>query len=266
MTLIQPPLPKVCAVSYLNTTPLIWGLQNTALGQQVDLTSALPSECADRVREGKADIGILPVVEIERQGLQWLPGVGIACRGEVRSILLVSKTPLSRIQKLAADIGSRTSVMLARILLAERHSCEPAIVAMRADLDAMLAVADAALIIGDPALLLDPVALRARYEVLDLGQEWVDHTGYPMIFALWSGHSENLRPGLADLFIESYRSSLPHLAEIVANECPPRGIEQKLGSKYLTEHIAFELNARDYQGMEIYLRYTREFDTLKVSV
>lgn len=232
----------------------------------MELSSALPSECADRVREGIADIGILPVVEIERQGLQWLPGVGIACRGEVRSILLVSKTPLSRIQKLAADIGSRTSVMLARILLAERHSCEPSIVAMRADLDAMLAVADAALIIGDPALLLDPVALRTRYGVLDLGQEWVDHTGYPMIFALWSGRAENLRPGLADLFVDSYRRSLPHLAEIVEAECPPRGIDQNLGIQYLTQHIKFELDERDYQGMEIYLRYAREFDTLKGSI
>lgn len=253
----------MCAVSYLNTSPLVWGLLHTPLGDEVRLEFALPSLCADHVRDGIANIGIVPVIEMDRQGLEWLPGTGIACRGPVRSILLVSKLPFHRIRTLAADIGSRTSVMLSRILLAHRYSCEPSIQPMRADLPSMLAAADAALIIGDPALLLDAAALRASYHVLDLGQEWVNYTGLPMVFAVWAGRREHLRPGLAELFAASCRYGMEHLEEVLAAECPHRGIPIDLGRQYLTAHVALELNDRDYEGMRLYLRYARELDTLK---
>lgn len=255
----------MCAVSYLNTSPLVWGLQHTALGEQVRLEFALPSECADRVRAGQADIGILPVIEIERQGLEWLRGSGIACRGPVRSILLISKVPFHRIQTLAADIGSRTSVMLCRILLAERYSSEPTVVAMRADLEAMLAQADAALIIGDPALLLDPVALSREYAVLDLGEEWTSYTGETMIFALWSGAKSRGYDRYEQMFLDSCRYGYLHLEDVLQAECPPRGISIELGRQYLTRHVALELNDRDYEGMRLYLQYARQLANLKVT-
>jgi chorismate dehydratase len=253
----------VCAVSYLNTSPLVWGLLHTPLGEAVRVEFALPSLCADHVRDGIADVGIVPVIEMQRQGLDWLPGTGIACRGPVRSILLVSKVPIEKIRTLAADVGSRTSVMLARLILAHRYGATPAVTAMRADLQAMLAGADAALIIGDPALLLDPAALKQNYAVLDLGAEWLEFTGLPMVFAVWAGRAERLRPGLADLFAASCRYGMQHLDDVVAAECPPRGIPIALGRRYLTEHVALELNDRDYEGMRLYLRYAGELDNLK---
>ncbi len=261
----QPPRPIVSAVSYLNTTPLVWGFERTPLGDSINLEFALPSECADHVRDGAADIGILPVIEIERQGLEWLPEVGICCRGPVRSILLISRTPLSKVASLAADIGSRTSVTLARILLAERFGSEPRVFGRRAELTDMLQEADAALIIGDPALRLDPIQLRRDYEVLDLGEEWMNLTGLPMIFALWSGRPDKLDRSLQSLFVESCRYGLAHLDEILAQECAPRNIPEALGREYLTRHIAFELEDRDYQGMSAYLRMARDLANLKVS-
>src|SRR5271169_2314918 len=87
-----------------------------------DLRFALPSECADQIASGEADIGIVPVIEMARQKLDYFPGTGIACHGPVRSILLVSKVPFREIRTLATDSGSRTSVMLARIILAEKFA------------------------------------------------------------------------------------------------------------------------------------------------
>lgn len=246
--------PRVCAVSYLNTSPLVWGFEHTPLGEQVSLEYALPSVCADRVREGSADIGIVPVIEIERQGLEFLPDVGIACDGAVRSILLVSRQPLDRIRTLAADTGSRTSVMLARVILAERFGAEPETHAQRADLESMLAGSDAALIIGDPALRLDPVALKTRYEVLDLGEEWLALTGLPMVFALWAGRAGRLPAGMSGIFAESCRYGLDHIPDIVRHECLKRDIPETLGEQYLTRHIVFQLGERHREGMRRYLR------------
>ncbi len=250
--------PRVCAVSYLNTTPLVWGLAD-----QVHLEYALPSVCADRVREGSADLGILPVIEVERQGLEWLPGTGIACDGPVRSILLISKVPVGRIQTLATDNGSRTSVMLSRVILAERYGAEPVTRTMPAGLDSMLAAADAALIIGDPALRLDPDALRQTYEVLDLGAEWAALTGLPMVFAIWAGRRDRLIPGLADLFLESCRYGMAHIDDIVEQECLKRGIPKALGHEYLTRYIVFELGERHYEGMRRYLQLAKAIEKLR---
>src|SRR5258707_13073922 len=151
--------PKVCAVSYLNTVPLVWGMLHGPERGVFDLRFALPSDCADQLASGAADIGIVPVIEMARQGLEYYRGTGIACHGPVRSILLVSKVPFRAIRTLATDSGSRTSVMLSRVILAERFGAEPSVVSRPPDLAAMLGEADAALLIGDAALAVDPATL-----------------------------------------------------------------------------------------------------------
>ena len=83
--------PRVCAVSFLNTVPLVWGMLHGEERDIFDLSFSVPSECADRVAAGQADLGILPVAEIQRLSLPCFREVGIACRGPVRSILLISK-------------------------------------------------------------------------------------------------------------------------------------------------------------------------------
>src|ERR1035438_7061767 len=84
-----------------------------------DLSFAIPAECADRLADGRADIGIVPSVELNRQKLEIIPGTGIACGGPVRSILLISKVPFEEIRTLATDASSRTSVGLSRVAVAE---------------------------------------------------------------------------------------------------------------------------------------------------
>src|SRR5579863_2832842 len=141
--------PRVCAVSYLNTAPLVWGMLHGRQRGAFDLEFRLPSECADRLADGRTEVGLVPVMEMARQGLEALPGVGIACRGAVRSILLISKAPFGRIRTLAADSGSRTSVELARIVLERRYGARPEVRKESPDWEAMLKDNDAALVIGD---------------------------------------------------------------------------------------------------------------------
>ncbi|MDQ6699508.1 MAG: ABC transporter substrate-binding protein, partial [Acidobacteriota bacterium] len=109
---------RVCAVQYLNTAPLVWGMLHGPQRGRFDLSFETPSKCADAVAAGAADIGIIPSIELERQDLTIVPGLGIASVGAVRSILLISKAPASEIRILAADVSSRTSVALSRIILA----------------------------------------------------------------------------------------------------------------------------------------------------
>ena len=181
-----------------------------------DLDFRIPAECADQVASGAADIGIIPSFELTRQDLAVIPGAGIACHGAVRSILLVSSRPAGEIRTLAVDSSSRTSVQLARVILERRYGVAPATISHAPDLEAMLRIADAALIIGDPALRIDPA--RLPYHVYDLGAEWVEMTGLPMVFAVWAGRRGAVTPEVVEAFRDSCRLRAERMDEIVAAE------------------------------------------------
>src|SRR5580704_15550329 len=133
----------VSAVSYLNTWPLVWGFLHGPQRGIFDFRFDLPVHCAEALRDGKAGIGLVPCAELDRLGLDFLPDLGIACEGPVRSILLISRRPFDAIRTLAVDSSSRTSVALARIILAERYGCYPQVMSHEPSLQEMLVENDA---------------------------------------------------------------------------------------------------------------------------
>lgn len=247
--------PRVCAVSYLNTVPLVWGMLQGEQKNLFDLEFSIPSECADRLSKGRADIGLVPCIELSRQKLDIISGAGIACHGAVRSILLISKVPFPQIRTLSVDSSSRTSVMLSRIVLARKYGAFPEIRSHRPEIAEMLADDDACLIIGDPALLLDPADMP--FHVLDLGAEWMHMTGLPFVFAVWAARG-GMPPQAPQPFLDSLRFGKQHLEEIVHMEHKRRGITAELAREYLTRYIVFELGDREYRGLALFLQYAAE--------
>jgi predicted solute-binding protein len=254
----------VCAVSYLNTVPLVWGLLHDPPQRDIfDLRFAVPSVCADQIASGEADIGIIPVIEMGRQKLDYFRSCGIAAQGAVRSILLISKVPFAKIRTLATDAGSRTSVMLSRIILAEKFGCEPQRISQTPDLPAMLAVADAALLIGDAALHIDPHNLPAAtppLQCLDLGEEWTNLTGLPMVFAVWAGRKRHIREPYGEALLASCRYGLSRIDDVVAAEAPARGFSPAVVREYLTRYIRFEFSGPHQTAIETYLKFAAELE------
>ena len=223
-----------------------------------DLSFAIPAECADRLESGLADIGIVPAVELNRQKLDIIPGAGIACRGPVRSILLISKVPYGKIRKLATDSTSRTSVALSRVILSRKYGVEPQVRSHAPHLPSMLENADSALIIGDAALVLNPADLP--FHVLDLGAEWVEMTGLPMVFAVWAARAE-LAAQDPKPFMESMRFGCAHIDDIARSEHAKIGVSEELARTYLEDNIVFELGDREYAGLKTFLQYASELRT-----
>ncbi len=253
----------MCAVSYLNTVPLVWGLlRDPAQSDMFDLRFALPSACADQLAAGEADIGIVPVIEMGRQKLDFFHNCGIASLGPVRSILLISRVPFGQIKTLATDSGSRTSVMLARIILAEKFGCDPQLISRAPDLPAMLKRADAALLIGDAALRVDPATLP--FATLDLGEQWTELTGLPMVFAVWAGRKQYIREPYGQALLDSCRYGLERIEEIVAHEAPARGFSEAVVREYLTRFIRFEFGEPHYRAIEKYLQHAAALETTLV--
>src|SRR5438552_18244699 len=117
---------RISAISYLNTAPLMWDFEHGHLAQHFDISYTVPSLCAQALAEDKADIGIIPAIAYQTiPGLVVIPEIAIAASGPVRSILLVSKVPPEKIQSVAVDTSSRTSVALLEILFRQGWLATP---------------------------------------------------------------------------------------------------------------------------------------------
>jgi chorismate dehydratase len=239
---------RISAVSFLNTSPLVWGLTHGPLVGRAEIWFEVPSACAASVAGGVADVGIIPVIEMARQRLPSVPGLGIASDGDVRSIFVVSHVPAQEIRSLALDTSSRTSVGLAQVILARKYGVRPRTIPYPPDVEKMLTLTDAALVIGDTALRLAPQ--QEGYFVYDLGKEWTEMTGLPMVYAMWAGRGAG---DAAELLRESYAYGRGRIDEIVASEAAPRKIPSQLAKNYLTKNIVFELGERHMRGLELYL-------------
>jgi chorismate dehydratase len=268
---------KISAISYLNTAPLMWDFEHGEAcadrvpdqTAQYEISYTIPSACAEALRAGTADIGIIPAAAYTTvPDLVILPDVAIAARRAVRSILLVSHIPLAdwpgRLRTVALDTSSMTSVALAKILFAKWLGGARDYRAMAPDLDAMLAACDAALLIGDPALQVD----RTRYFTLDLAEEWQSRTGKSFVFAFWAIRKQALAgrntAAIADAFKKSRDHGLsPKNLEAIAQEWAPRlGLTVESVRVYLTQNIHYYLDPPCIEGLRLYYQLGAEVGAL----
>jgi len=253
---------RIAAISFLNTAPLMWDFDHTKLGGEFDIISTIPSECAELLRTGAADIGIVPVVAYTYiPELRIIPNLAIAAKGSVRSILLVSKVPLEEIRTVAADTSSRTSVALARVLFRKWMGGAREFTPMPPLLEAMLACCDAALLIGDPALTVD----RTRYVCYDLAEEWKRLTGHPFVFAFWAVRASALSEtdlDLTKIFQQSRDHGLANVDALARDWAPRVGISEQAVRTYLSENIDYSLDDENLAGLELFLRYAVECGVL----
>src|SRR5580700_3823374 len=166
---------RVSAVRYLNARPLYEGLDREPASARVTLDLALPSEVARRVTEDEADVALMPIAAAATIGdLRVMRGCAIGARGKVRSVVLASERPLEELDSVALDLSSRTSVALARLVVARlRKGKEPRWLGLQAA-NAIQAIGGTtgAVVIGDPALSIE----GKHRHVIDLGQEWLEWT------------------------------------------------------------------------------------------
>lgn len=268
---------RISIVEFLNTAPLVWGFTDGPLTGRYDLSFAVPSQCAEDLKAGRADVGIIPAIEYQRmENVVALPGMAVASRNEVRSLLVISKVPIEQAQSFALDTNSRSSVGIARILCRRHWNIAPEFIDMAPDVDAMLERADAALIIGDPALRLrikldeleakvplgkdlccgsddEPLIKGVQTMfVYDIAQQWREMTGHACVLAIWVARRGTVTPEMVADFQASREYGLAHIGEIAEGaalklDLPPRALE-----RYLTENIDFSLDDENLAGLNLY--------------
>jgi predicted solute-binding protein len=229
----------IAGISFLNSRPLLAGLEAAiAAPFRYALETGSPSVCARRLAGGEAAAALVPVAALPALvGVETVPGLGIACRREATSVLLVSKVPPEGIRTLVADAASRTSVTLARLLLAERWGCRPRLIGASSPLGALGTRADAAVVIGDPALLLHGGTGLLE---IDLGAAWVEWTGRPFVFAVWAIR-RGAPAGLPELLERSLDWAESRWDELLPGWAAAHRVATPTATRYLRETLHFRL-------------------------
>jgi len=235
---------RIASVSYLNATPLIYGLDRDPA---IKLLLEVPAKLIDLLRDDHADVALLPVIDYQRmEGLCVVPAGGIGSDGETLTVRIFSKTPIDEIQTLACDVESHTSVALAKIIFAEMYGIRPEFVPISERADS------ARLLIGDKVVCEEPVGFPHQ---LDLGAAWKKLTGLPFVFATWMTRVGIELGDLPTKLERAKHAGLQHVEELIEKYAIPLGWRGDLARQYLTTNLKFDVG-------EVQLRAIRLFHQL----
>jgi chorismate dehydratase len=235
----------VGAVSYLNTKPLIYGFEQGMMKETVELVIDYPAKIADALIKDEIDIGLIPVAAIPKlKEYHIISDYCISSDGEVASVCLFSEVPLNEIETVLLDYQSRTSVVLAQILIKEYWKINPIIKNGDEDFRSQIKGKTAAIVIGDRALEQRKISPY----IYDLGLAWKQFTGKPFVFAAWVSNKP-----LRDDFIKGFNNAnlvgLQNIDKIVGLN-PYNIFDLK---SYYTEFINYSLTDIKRNALQLFL-------------
>lgn len=240
---------RLVAVSYLNTKPLLYGLLRSDLTEELDMDLAIPSECARRLKDNEADLALVPVAIIpELPEAHIISDYCIGTDGAVATVCIYGDVPLHEMTTIYLDHHSRTSVMLARLLLAEYWQHDVKLLPAEEGYIDRIGGTIGGLVIGDRTIGLDQ---RFKH-VYDLGTAWKAHTGLPFVFAAWVSTrplEEDFKARFNDALAEGL-AHLPELQLLLPSPHPDFSL-----TDYYTRFIDYDLDAGKRQALERFLKF-----------
>jgi chorismate dehydratase len=246
---------KISAVSYTNTFPFIYGIENNDIIKKIALTKDVPSICAQKLIENKVDIGLVPVAIIPK--LPYHEIVASFCIGasdKVRSVIIGSYQPLEKVKKIYLDFHSRSSVMLSRVLAKHFWKINVEWANTSEGFIENIKDNEAAVIIGDKAL-----EAETKFPfIYDLAEEWLKFTNLPFVFAAWVANKP-VNDTFKKEFDKALQFGLNHMDDMLATydvSYLPKHISAK---DYLENNIDFPLDDKKQKRMQLFLQYAKDF-------
>jgi len=243
---------RVSVVAYLNAQPFIYGLKHHDISKKINLALDIPSECARKLLNQEADIGLVPVAVIPQlKDFEIIGKTCIGAIGKVASVLLCSDVPLDEIEKVFLDFHSRTSVALVQVLSKHFWEITPDFVQAPNDFISQIQNKTAGVIIGDRTFNLQQ---DFKY-IYDLSEEWFKYTGLPFVFAAWMG-----RKGIDIKVLNAFESALQlglKEKDIVIEDCKHLFGDSFDVAHYLNVNIQYELDEAKMKGLSLFYRYLK---------
>jgi chorismate dehydratase len=235
----------VGAVSYLNTKPLLYGIEHSPVIEEISLITEYPSLIADKLLNDEIDIGLVPVSIIPAMAEYHInTRFCIGCDGPVASVCLFSEVPVERIRTVLLDYQSRTSVALAEILFERFWKHKPDFQSAGPDFLEQIKGDTAAVVIGDRALQQKSISAYSY----DLGEVWKEMTGLPFVFAAWISNKP-LDPGWIRRFEEANAFGIENISLAIEN-LPPMDLDL---NEYFTRFLSYDFDERKQTALRYFL-------------
>jgi chorismate dehydratase len=244
---------KVSCVSYLNSRPFIFGLQNSSISDEIELSLDVPSECANKLMDEVVDIGLVPVAMLdELNEFHVISDYCIGAEGEVGSVLLLSDVPLNEIKAILLDYNSRTSSLLVQVLAEKFWKITPQWVDTDENYESAISDDTAGLVIGDRSF-----TMKKKYKyAYDLAAEWKKYTNLPFVFACWTSNKD-LDRGFVKRFNEALRFGLMNSERVIEEYKQEAGSDIDVRD-YLEKKISYGLDQRKKFSLELFMSYMHE--------
>jgi len=239
---------KVSAVSYLNTLPFLYGIKNSEVEKEIDLSLDIPSDCAKKLLSGEVDLGLVPVAILPQLKEYYIiSDYCIGAEGEVDSVALYSDVPLNEIENILLDYHSKTSVNLVQVLAKKYWDISPNWINTTEGFEYEIEGKTAGVIIGDRTFNLSKV-YKCKY---DLAEEWRKFTGLPFVFACWVSNKE-LPVSFITQFNKALEQGVNNIGEVVKgyNEA---SISKENLLTYLTNNISYSLDENKRKAIDKFL-------------
>ncbi len=239
---------KVSAVSYLNTKPFLYGLQQSSLSKHIDMSLHIPSQGAQRLIDGKADIGLIPAAVFPQlQDYKIITDYCIGSVGAVETVVLFSQVPIEEIDTVLLDFHSRTSAQLVQILLREHWKQSVEFLPAEPGFEHQIQGKTAALVIGDRVF-----KWRDNYQYqYDLAEAWQQQYQLPFTFAIWVA-----KKSISNSQIQNFNQALAHgianIPEVVRQHKQDFAANFNL-LNYLSNRISYEFDQPKQAALQKFL-------------
>ena len=241
---------RISAVKYANTYPFIWGLRESGFDKRVILVTDHPADCAAKLINGKANIGLIPVAALPLiKKYNIIGDYCIGANGKVRTVMLLSNCPFDQVESINLDYRSRSSVNLTKVLAKHFWKKEFRWINTTERFDfENIGENEAAVLIGDQCFELEN---RFRFK-LDLAEEWKKQTGLPFVFACWTANRD-----LSKEFIKDFNNALKLGVDNIDKVAKAYGengfISEVELENYLKNNIDYIFDSEKKEGMKLFL-------------
>ncbi len=249
---------RIGAVSFLNTLPLIEGLDRA---ERIELIRAVPANLPGMLESGAIDVGLVPVIDMIRGQRNWhaISDAGIASAGASLTVRVFSRVDPHDIDTLCVDRDSHTSVALASIIWRERYGRKLRLKPFAAAAGAELERCQAVLLIGDK-VINSPPGLEEFSTHMDLGATWRSLTGLPFVFATWACIDPSVGECVEKLLNDARDRGVARAAELAARGAEHAGWPVDLAKRYLTSFLEYRLTDDHRRAIETFFELARRHD------
>jgi chorismate dehydratase len=258
-------------ISYINASPVYYGLDNGLQPDWLTMVSDVPSALNRQIMIGEIEISPISAAfyAMNHERLLLLPDLSISCHGNVLSVICASNYELDDLNQKTVMFSqeSASAASFLKMIFSKRKVYPDFRVGPVGDIHQIPSGVDAVMVIGDSALTQPWQEHYAH--CFDLGGIWYEMTGLPFVFAVWVVRESFARrypeqvTAVLNLLHASKKQGDAHIEKVILAGSRKLNLSYSTIKKYY-DLLICDLDPLKVAAMELFFESLYEQKILKV--